>query len=851
MTNSLNKAGDLKVLSKIALSGGLILIMVVAPFCWGLLPRGYDVLNANPQIKANPYFTVFMRMLTSFLLTCAASILVWLWFSIICKDGKPGFLQLCGKTYALIKKRLPWLLMLSVCYFAARAVEMKCILTYSIEEGAVVADGTAKALKDYGYFMGLMLALLLAIKNNALYGMLAKLTSKCAPDFANNIRGKLCSGRMTFVGKIFWGSTLFLTIASGILYISAKEPLCVWPFVAEMSAIACIVALLTSFGTDFKILGNVNAGESADKCPAWLPALLASLAVNLFQSGGTAMWAILSWFGTRPDGVEFWSLASQYRTKENLFALVIVIGLLGSLIAPVSQLFGVNLHDAKLKRMGMTRYGVTGSDWLMICGGFEPLFVVLIGVCWPRPGDKVVSLIPMLVAVATVAVIALLKIAEVWAEKNSVVRNALFTSIRGSTQDKHEEESVEALRRRAIKLSLLKLYDKRNELFGRQVHFGVRLVKVDQSALGLPEPVSPDAYFSLLLNGQHFFTQDDPFTNTVLEAHAQYLGRLFPDVDACSLRRYLVNRNGLSASVWRSVVRGKARSIAVEGEIGEDSMPYAIMTNDEKRANAYISKWNELFVIINDAVRGNNLDYYINGLIANFSPNGKWLANTFMSMFHVKDPAEVAAKYRNPKTPELLAFAHEEGERLVKDCGVAGARYFVGGSLGYDAVLKGGFDIDLRLLVPGDWDDAVVRRNIDAAQKVLIDQAKANGEEIKCRFIDEGGTNYIQHTKQIVHQSWADGEIELTWNIQAENSYKSIAGMSAKLPQIVKDRYVAAKGLAKDESKEAYDALKVHWRDFIDWLVDHGAKDMDGKALDGLLLKARVSFPLFLKDKTN
>ena len=219
----------------------------------------------------------------------------------------------------------------------------------------------------------------------------------------------------------------------------------------------------------------------------------------------------------------------------------------------------------------------------------------------------------------------------------------------------------------------------------------------------------------------------------------------------------------------------------------------------------------------------------------------------FYKKYAVADPAEVAAKYRNPKTPMLLAFAQEEGERLVKDCGVAGARYFVGGSLGYDAVLKGGFDIDLRLLVPGDWDDGEARRNIDAVQQVLIDQARKDGAEIKYRFIDEGGTNYIQHTKRIVRRPWAEGEIELTWNIQAESSYKSVAGMSAKLPQVVKDRYVSAKGLAKEESKEAYDALKVHWRDFVGWLADHGGRDMDDKTLASLLLKARDSFPLFLK----
>ena len=219
----------------------------------------------------------------------------------------------------------------------------------------------------------------------------------------------------------------------------------------------------------------------------------------------------------------------------------------------------------------------------------------------------------------------------------------------------------------------------------------------------------------------------------------------------------------------------------------------------------------------------------------------------FYKKFHVSDAAKVAAKYRNPMTPQLRAFAEEQGSKLVSDCGVAGAEYFIGGSLGYDAVLKGGFDIDLRLLVPGDWNDVAARRNIDLVQKVLVDQAKANGKTIKCKFIDEGGTNYIQHTKQIVQRDWADGEIELTWNIQAKNSYKSVAGLSAKLPQAVRDRYVAAKGLAKQESKEIYDALKVHWRDFIDWLIGHGAKDLEGDALDKLLGKASELFPLFLK----
>lgn len=220
----------------------------------------------------------------------------------------------------------------------------------------------------------------------------------------------------------------------------------------------------------------------------------------------------------------------------------------------------------------------------------------------------------------------------------------------------------------------------------------------------------------------------------------------------------------------------------------------------------------------------------------------------FYKKFHVSDAAKVAAGYRNPKTSELKAYAEVQGAKLVADCGIPGAEYFIGGSLGYDAVLKGGFDIDLRLLVPDEGKSVdKVHREIDSVQKVLINQAESKGEFIKCKFIDEGGTNYIQHTKQLVRQPWAEGEIELTWNIQSKSSYKSVAGFSAKLPQAVCDRYVAAKGLAKQEPKEIYDALKVHWRDFIDYLLSKGARDMDGAKLENLLQETGNAFPLFVK----
>ena len=229
---------------------------------------------------------------------------------------------------------------------------------------------------------------------------------------------------------------------------------------------------------------------------------------------------------------------------------------------------------------------------------------------------------------------------------------------------------------------------------------------------------------------------------------------------------------------------------------------------------------------------------------------GKMTPEEFFRKYVVGCSSEKAAKYRNPQTAELRAFAEAEGRRLVSDCGFDGAEYFIGGSLGYDVLLKGNFDIDLRLLLPDDGKTVEkMHREIDAVQKMLVDKAHANGEEIKCKFIDEKGTNYIQHTKQIVKLPGTEQDVELTWNIQAKSSYKSIAGLSARLPQIVRDRFVVAKGLAKAESKEAYDALKVHWRDFINWLSDNGGREMDTVSLEKLLASGIELFPLFLKEK--
>ena len=204
----------------------------------------------------------------------------------------------------------------------------------------------------------------------------------------------------------------------------------------------------------------------------------------------------------------------------------------------------------------------------------------------------------------------------------------------------------------------------------------------------------------------------------------------------------------------------------------------------------------------------------------------------------------------NPYADLLKEYASAHADALVLACNIFNARYVLGGALGYDAALVGNYDIDLRLLIP-DAGKSVeeVRREIDAVKDLLAERTK-DDPTFKVKFIDEGGTNYIWHTKQIVKVPGIPGDpdVELTWNIQAESTYRSIAEMAARLPRDVIDRYVVAKWNAQQAGKESYKALKGEWKAMINLLIDKGARDMDEETLRAFLDANADRFPLFLKD---
>lgn len=211
----------------------------------------------------------------------------------------------------------------------------------------------------------------------------------------------------------------------------------------------------------------------------------------------------------------------------------------------------------------------------------------------------------------------------------------------------------------------------------------------------------------------------------------------------------------------------------------------------------------------------------------------------------------IVPRRHNLDAPLLRQYASEQGDALVASCGVPNARYVLGGALGYDAALVGNYDIDLRLLIP-DAGKSVeeVRREIDAVKDLLAERAK-DDPTFKTKFIDEGGTNYIWHTKQIVKVSGIPGDpdVELTWNIQAESTYRSIAEMAARLPKEVIDRYVVEKWNAQQAGKEAYKALKGEWKGMINRLIDKGARKMDDESLRELLDSVASQYSKFLKER--
>ena len=671
-----------KVFNRLFVSIGLLFFLLVAPICWAFLPFAYrHIKKTNALVEANPLFLVFERMGVSLLLTVAilvvfALVLMSFRFVPSIKSFGDDCREALGGIRDVWRSRFAWLVWLAVFYSGARIIEMGLILGYPWGKG--LEKASLDAVQDYGYFMGLILAVPLGCVTRFVWKFLQAHIGKAKnlPERAKRINDYgLCGKAITLSSVAFGTCVAFLTVSSGLLYICAKEPCKVWNDIIPITLIACGVAFLTNLAAGCKSMGKlVNEHKGA---PTFAAILLSSIGINIVMS---ALTMLIAFFGALIHlGIQQKGVTGIGATIKELFclywngndygwALWVFVGLFASVIAPIAQLIGVSLHDKR--KTDLSRFGVRGSDWLVICGGFEPLFVALLmwivmkylseverlKLCWDHESVLNCDLL-MLMAVLTVVVIAIVKIAEVWSEKNSNIRNALFRQVRGSSIDSQKGEAIEKLYTRALKLSLLKLYNYREELVRLKVwvtprnenpsKITVLNKKLEDAKMvncKLPEELPKDKdrlpkdmdrlpkdmdrlrmYVVNMVNGNEYFTINDSFTADVLKAHEDYCEAVCEyQVSSISLKRFVKKYTNVSEDEWPDVKKLAQSLDKGDGSYKtDDSMPFVLFAPSDESAAEYVRAWNELLDIISDSITKQKIVGQVNRMICDFKPKLK------------------------------------------------------------------------------------------------------------------------------------------------------------------------------------------------------------------------------------
>lgn len=699
------------VVRYVAWSKGLAFIAIVAPLLWGLLPLGYTHVKQDALVEANPTFIVLMRMFFS----CVVSIVLlkgYLTYKAASDKNRSDIPRdaYSRMFWATVRSAFTWrkgifLALLGIFYFGARYVEMKCILGFSFQKEEVLegqkvkkadasycsdvgstcaqhpylcegrkiseqesnqkasgaVETSQQALREFGYFMGLLLALLMMVKNRAVYGLIERLWRKRAHadmDLIKSLKGD----PLTFVGGISLGITAFLIIASGILNLAAREPLFAWPGVWKMLAIAALVAVLTSFGSDCKkgsklklselelksLLGIEESDKTVPRDYSNTSSLVSCVVVNMFMAGMTTVIAMIVWCFDKngPSGCSFCGLVRMlfkaFFADYRWLTFGILVVLLGSVIAPVVQLLGVLRHDEEMAGRGLSKYGIGGDDWLQICGGMEPLFVVLIGIAlaWVTPcvvswlpligkvqgtAHPFISYWPIILSVFTVLVIAALKIMEMWAVKNSVLRNFVYTKTRGSSRslkDRNVGSDEIDPRSRAFELAMLKLFDKRTEL--KDCELELKRVDVGNWASFIPDGTRVEncAFAAVIRGGNLYFTQDDPFTHDIIGAQIDWLKSTCSNENSrVEIDSFSYRYKGLckDSKPWRT--NGEGSVIGLKDKVCEgveDGTPFVVEvsgSDGEAVLNDVFAKWNCLLNEIRKAVRDGQVEAWVNGIM--------------------------------------------------------------------------------------------------------------------------------------------------------------------------------------------------------------------------------------------
>lgn len=604
--------GALKVLSHVSFSHGWAMLAVVAPLAWGFLPFGYGALKKVEEIAALPPLTVFMRM------GCAAIasgliLLAWIllgkafrpkgvpakdyWFDVMWKETRDG-----------VREKLCPLLLLPGLYVLARILEMELLLNYK-PVGAT--ETFTSALQEYGYFLGLLIVILIPARKPRNFSV---------------------------TDMLVWICTLTMVLSGGVLNLIAREHVANWSPVGIMTGFAVVVAVVGFFSAMVKSASGLSAGYSSSvKAHGLAAPIFASMVVNAIMSFGATILAggyifakfmYKGWeWRSYGDGIKY-SLGDAllaYFTKPQAgygLWLIVVIVLVGSVLAPVCQLAGIAIHDEQMRIRKLKKYGLSGRDWLIVSGGFEPMFVVLIGILY---GSSFKSYYAITLSFGLVLAIALLRVVKIWSEKNAALRNAIFTNIRGSSRGPDGSAPAEALLARTEKLAIIKFYDKRQELKGHELSMSAKPVALDKlcekhSSVSrfLAECKVADAFsgkeffYAPLVGGEIYFTQDDPFTHDVVQSQFDWLGKANPCVKAISFS-YTIKKFCSDSSPWSGVKGLKAAACGGR----KDATPYLIIADNEDQAIAFCSGWNSLLCSLRNVVESEDVSQYMNAMMLN------------------------------------------------------------------------------------------------------------------------------------------------------------------------------------------------------------------------------------------
>ncbi len=248
---------------------------------------------------------------------------------------------------------------------------------------------------------------------------------------------------------------------------------------------------------------------------------------------------------------------------------------------------------------------------------------------------------------------------ETWAEKNSVLRDYVFTQVRGSSRgipDRGDKENIvdfkkriveffknkmkdstidmskimEITEKRAWALTWLKLYNKRDALSDSGCKLEAKIIDNEirnhQAVIAANKDASNkfhgqiDKSFYFVIEGcDKYFTQDDPFTHDVLSAIFDWLqmkqlenriyleNEIYIRIDSFS---YLFKDSCESDEEWKNDKNG-LKDIACSGY--KDATPFVLMIEAggdvylENVASDVITSLNEFLKRIKDAVDSHEL----------------------------------------------------------------------------------------------------------------------------------------------------------------------------------------------------------------------------------------------------